>query len=115
MVRVFIQLFRIVPFPVVYALSDLMAFVLYRVIGYRKKVIYDNLMRAFPEKTETEIKRIVRETYRNLTDVTLESIKVFTLPYEELKRRCPCDDPGLVNQYLDKGQSVILAGSHLAN
>lgn len=114
MVRVFIQCFRFVPFPVIYLLSDLMAFVLHRVIGYRKKVIWENLRRAFPEKTETALKKIVKETYRNLTDVTLESIKVFTMSFKELERRCPCN-PELVNKYLDRGQAVILAGCHLGN
>ena len=46
--RVFIELFRLVPFRVLYVLSDGLAFLLYSIIGYRKKVVLDNLRRSFP-------------------------------------------------------------------
>lgn len=110
-----LQIFRLVPFSVLYVLSDAMAFFLYSVIGYRKKVIFENLHRAFPEKSEPEIKKIARGTYRNLTDVTLETLKSFTAPIAEIERRALCVNPELLNQYLDRGQSVILSGSHLGN
>ncbi|MBC7777618.1 MAG: lysophospholipid acyltransferase family protein [Phycisphaerae bacterium] len=115
MLRAFLQIFRLVPFPALYALSDALAFLLLRVIGYRKKVIFENLRRAFPEKNEAEIRKIARATYRNLTDVTVETLKSFTVPYAEIERRGLCLNPEIVNQYLDRGQSVILMGSHLGN
>lgn len=110
-----LQLFRFIPFPVLYGLSDALAFFLYRIIGYRRTVIFDNLKRAFPEKSEVEIRNIARATYRNLTDVTLETLKSFTAPYAEIERRAICLNPEVVNQFLDRGQSVILSGSHLGN
>ncbi len=113
--RIVGELFRLVPFRVVYMLSDGLAFLLFRVVGYRKKVVLENLQRAFPEKTEAEIVRIARLSYRNLTDVTLESIKSFTMSVEEANRRCPCLNSGVINQFLDKGQAVILTGSHYSN
>jgi len=110
-----LQLFRFIPFPVLYGLSDALAFFLYRIIGYRRTVIFDNLKRAFPEKSEVEIRNIARATYRNLTDVTLETLKSFTAPYAEIERRAICLNPEVVNQFLDRGQSVILSGSHMGN
>ncbi len=110
-----LQFFRIVPFSALYGLSNALAFFLFKIIGYRRKVIFENLKRAFPEKSEAEIQQIARATYRNLTDVTLETLKSFTTPYAEIERRSPCLNPEMVNQYLDRGQSVILMGSHLGN
>lgn len=110
-----LNLFRLVPFRVLYILSDMMAFFLYRVIGYRKDVIRQNLKRAFPEKSPEEILSLTREVYRNLTDVTLETIKSFSTPTDEICRRAICRNVALVNQYLDQGKSVILTGSHLCN
>ncbi|HLP92862.1 MAG TPA: hypothetical protein VK168_02455 [Saprospiraceae bacterium] len=110
-----LHLFRLVPFRVLYVLSDVMAFFLHRVIGYRKGVIRDNLQRAFPEKTSEEIKALMKEAYRNLTDVTLETLKSFSTPTDEIDRRAVCLNVELVNQYLDRGQSIILTGSHLCN
>lgn len=113
--RIVGELFRVVPFRVLYVLSDALAFLLYAVIGYRKKVVFENLRRAFPGKSEAEIARIARLSYRNLTDVTLESVKSFSISTAEVTRRCPCLNPEIVNQFLDKGQAVILTGSHYNN
>ena len=115
MLRVFLQIFRIVPFRALYVLSDGLAFLLFNIVGYRRKVIFENLQRSFPEKNESEIRQIARATYRNLTDVTLETIKSFTAPFSEIERRAICLNPEIINQYLDRGQSVILTGSHLGN
>lgn len=113
--RLVAEIFRFIPFRLLYGLSDGLAFLLRAVVGYRTDVVYDNLRRAFPEKTEDEIKQIARASYRNLMDVTLETLKSYTMPLAEIQRRCPPVNPELVNQYLDRGQSVILAGSHYNN
>ncbi len=113
--RIFVELFRLIPFSVLYVLSDGMAFLLYRVIGYRKAVVYSNLRRAFPEKDDQELQRISRLFYQSLTDVTLETFKSFTTSAAEIERRCPCRNPEIPNQYLDRGQPIILTGSHLGN
>ena len=115
MFRIFLQIFRLVPFRALYGLSDALAFVLFKVLGYRKKVIFDNLKAAFPDKKDAEIFRIAWATYRNLTDVMLETIKSFTTSFKDIEPRAVCINPEIVNQYLDKGQSVILTGSHLGN
>lgn len=113
--RIGIEIFRFVPFRALYALSDGLAFLLFNIIGYRKKVVLDNLRRAFPEKSEIEIRRTARLFYLNLADITLESLKLFTAPVPEILRRCHCLNPEAVNQYLDRGQPVILTGSHYNN
>jgi len=110
-----IQIFRFVPFRVLYILSDGLAFLLYHVIGYRRKVVFDNLRRVFPQRTDEYLHRIARNSYRNLTDITLETVKAFTMTAAELQRRCPCRNPELVNNYLDRQQPVIIAGSHFNN
>lgn len=113
--RLFIELFRLVPFRLLYVMSDGLAFLLYRVAGYRKKVVLDNLRRSFPDKDEAEIRRLARLSYRNLADITLESVKYFTASVPEMKRRCPVLNPEVVNRYLDRSQPVILTGSHYNN
>lgn len=113
--RLVAEIFRFVPFRAMYVLSDGLAFLLHSVIGYRKKVVLENLRRAFPEKKDDEIRRIARFFYQNLTDTTLETVKYFTASMTETNRRCPVLNPQMVNEYLDRGQSVILAGSHYNN
>lgn len=110
-----VKLFRFIPFGVLYRLSNGLAFLLFRVIGYRKKVVLDNLKSVFPDKTAAEIDQIARLSYRNLTDLALETLKGFSMSKAEIERRCPCLNPELVNAYLDRSQSVIISGSHYNN
>jgi KDO2-lipid IV(A) lauroyltransferase len=108
-------LFRFVPYPLLYVFSDILAFVLRNVAGYRKQVILNNLTKAFPEKSTAEINSIVGETYRNLTDIILETVKSFTTPVSGLQRRCVFRNPETVTDVLNGGKSVLLAGSHTCN
>lgn len=113
--RILIELFRFIPFWLLYPLSNGLAFLLRRIIGYRTSVVYGNLRRAFPDKPDAELKTIARQAYRNLMDVTLETLKSYTMSIEEIKRRASPLNPEVINRYLDRGQSVILCGSHYNN
>lgn len=113
--NIFAGLFWFVPYRLLYPLSDFLAFVLRDIAGYRKQVILENLIKAFPEKSRSEIDSIVRDTYRNLTDIILETVKSFTTPVPELKRRCVFRNPEIVTDVLSTGKSVLLTGSHTCN
>jgi KDO2-lipid IV(A) lauroyltransferase len=108
------EIFRFIPFPVLYRLSDGLTWGFYRT-GYRRSVVYGNLRRCFPEKTAAEIDRLAHESYRNLADVTLESIKALTLPVAEIHRRMNYRGYEHVNRWLDQGRSVVLVGAHYNN
>ncbi|MDF2186995.1 lysophospholipid acyltransferase family protein [Paraflavitalea sp. CAU 1676] len=77
---VFIPLYllSLLPLPVLYLLSDVISAFNWYVIGYRKKVVLDNLRIAFPEKTEAERKTIAKKFYRNFVDNFIETIKLIT-------------------------------------
>ena len=46
------------PFWMLYAISDVLFFVVYYVVRYRRKVAYDNIRGSFPEKTDKECHEI---------------------------------------------------------
>ena len=71
----FIWLVSRLNFKQLYLFSDFFYYILYYVIGYRKKVVRNNLKLAFPEKTNKELLMIEKKYYRNLSDVFLESFK----------------------------------------
>lgn len=101
----FIFLIGILPFRILYLFSDFARFFLHRVIGYRKKVITENLERCFPEKSKKEIDILVSKSYKNLTDVIVEGLKAFTMTDKQLKERHKIDPrqtPGTVFIIKDK-------------
>ena len=63
------------PMRVHYIMSDIIYFLVYRVIGYRRKTVHWNLASAFPEKNEQEIKQIERQFYHWFCDYFVETIK----------------------------------------
>jgi KDO2-lipid IV(A) lauroyltransferase len=105
----------LLPFPLLYGLSDFTYLVLYKMIGYRKKVVFGNIQRSFPDKTEREHKAICDAFYHHFCDLILESLKTFTISEKQVKKRIVCKNPELINSYYDRGKSVIIAGGHLAN
>ena len=66
------------PLRILYIFSDGIYFLLYRIIGYRKKVVRKNLEIAFPEKLPEERKRIERQFYKNFVDNFIETLKLLS-------------------------------------
>lgn len=92
-----------------------MYYVIYYVAGYRKKVVLRNIKNSFPEKTNTEHVEIAKKFYRHFCDLTLESLKVFTISEKEVHDRMVLKNPEVSDKYFDQGRSVIIAGGHYNN
>jgi Kdo2-lipid IVA lauroyltransferase/acyltransferase len=103
------------PFRLLYLLSDFIKFIIYNIIGYRRKVVFANLRNAFPEKTEKEIAGIASRFYRNLTDLILEVIKIQGVTLEELNKRLFIKNYELLEPYFKSGRSVIAISGHCGN
>lgn len=103
------------PMRALYMLSDALFFVFYHLIGYRKKVVKDNLRRSFPEKSGVEINELARKFYSHFCDLLVESLKIFTIDRDEALKRMVFTNPELINAYFEQGRSVILAGGHYNN
>jgi len=84
-------------------------------VRYRRKVIYQNLEKSFPDKTESEIKSIAQSFYHHLSDIIVETIKALNIPAHELIQRVTILNPEAITNYLQQGQSVIVMASHQAN
>ncbi|MBN1251393.1 MAG: hypothetical protein JXR51_00385 [Bacteroidales bacterium] len=113
--RLTVLIFKTIPFPVLYFFSDLIFVVFYYLTGYRKKVVLGNLKKSFPNLSNKEIKKISKQSYKNLSDITLESLKGFSLSKNELVKRYKVLNAEVLDKYYKKGKSVIAVGSHYAN
>jgi Kdo2-lipid IVA lauroyltransferase/acyltransferase len=113
--RAFVFLFSIAPFRLVYFFSDGIFYLIYHIIGYRKKVVMDNLVNSFPEKSKEEITRIAKAFYRHFCDIMIESGKAFTMDEETITRRFVFTNPEILDEYFFQGRNVIVAGAHYNN
>src|SRR5262245_62082978 len=104
---VFLVPLSLLPEPIMYFLSDLMYFIFYYVLGYRKKVVVDNLRKSFPEKSAAEIKQITKKFYHHFCDIFLESIKTFTASEKYITSRVKVINGDLLENYYRQKRSVI--------
>jgi KDO2-lipid IV(A) lauroyltransferase len=110
-----IWIFSILPFRVLYFISDCFYYLIYYVIGYRKKTVVSNLKLAFPEKSDQEIKVITKNSYRHFVDVLVEMIKAFTISEKAMLKRYKFTNVELLQELEVNNKSVLLIGSHYAN
>ncbi|GAA4398373.1 lysophospholipid acyltransferase family protein [Nibrella viscosa] len=112
---VFFRFLSRLPLPVLYRLADVLYVLLAYLIRYRRKTIRENLRASFPDLPATRINRLVKGFYRNLTDLIVETIKLPSLPAEELSRRVVFYNDEPVKKYLRQGRAVIGMASHQCN
>ena len=110
-----VYLLSLLPMWLLYGFSDVVAFVLYAVIRYRRGVVVANLRIAFPDKTETERLRIAQKFYRNFTDNFIETIKLLSASPAFLQKRFVIDNPELLDHFYDEGRKLQLHLGHLFN
>ena len=103
------------PFWVLYFLSDLFFLLVYHVVRYRKKVVMENLKNSFPTKTEKELKGIALKFYRHFADLMLESVKLSGISGKELKKRMNVKNPEVINNFFERGESVVVLTMHYNN
>ena len=109
-----LYLVSLLPFFVLYAISDFCAFLLYRVIKYRRAVVISNLAIAFPEKSEIERKAITKKFYQYFTDTMVESLKFISLSKKQLLKRST-GSFDMLNDLIAKGYNINLMAGHQFN
>jgi len=110
----FLWLISLLPLRVLYVISDILTFVVYRMIGYRKEVVMNNLAIAFPEKTIEERKKIARRFYRNFIDSFIETIKIISASERYISKRFT-GNWEVANQFYESGRRVQMHLGHNFN
>ena len=103
------------PWWVIYLHADLLYFVAYYVIGYRKKVVRQNLAECFPDKSAKERKVIEKEFYHHFTDYVAETLKLLHISDDDMRRRMVFHNAGIIEDAFNNGQSIVLYAAHYGN
>ncbi|MEI3789674.1 MULTISPECIES: lysophospholipid acyltransferase family protein [unclassified Chryseobacterium] len=103
------------PLKVLYIFSDVMFFLNYYLVGYRKKVITQNLQNSFPEKSEEEIRIIRKKFYLNFSDYLVETIKSFSISETESRVRMQHINQEAFHEAKAEGKNVIMLAGHVFN
>lgn len=107
-----LYLISILPFRVLYVFSDFLYLIIYRIFGYRKKVVLDNLKLVYPDKSKKELKRIMKLFYHHLCDMMVESIKSLTISADSMRAHFTFKNIEVIKELESKNRSIILMCAH---
>tara|TARA_R110000868_G_scaffold333100_2_gene593986 strand:- start:1374 stop:2246 length:873 start_codon:yes stop_codon:yes gene_type:complete len=105
----------ILPFRLLYILSDTIFFLVYYIIRYRRKVVRDNIALALPHLSAEERSIVEKKAYKHMCDMFLEMMKTMSISKHEIEKRFVFKN---LETYLDfekKGKSVIMMLAHYAS
>ena len=108
----FFWFISILPFRILYFLSDILYIIVYRIAGYRKKTVRLNLALALPHLSDAERKVIEKKFFHHFCDTLFEMIKTMSISEKEMKKRFVLENIELVHEYEARGKGVALICAH---
>lgn len=110
----FFYAISLLPLSILYLFSEVLFFLLYHVIKYRRKVVYSQLKLSFPEKSDAEIIDIEKKFFHFLCDYFHETIKLLSISKKQMRKRMTFS--GIDEMMADlNGQSCIVYLGHFCN
>jgi KDO2-lipid IV(A) lauroyltransferase len=103
------------PLALLYAISDLLFLVLYRVLRFQRRLVIDNIGRAFPTASRQEIERLSAHTYRHALDLLFETIKAWRLNQRDFRQRVQIENADMLSDLLAANKIVLALTSHCGN
>jgi KDO2-lipid IV(A) lauroyltransferase len=111
----FLWIISKLPFRLFYWFSDCIYILVYYIIGYRKKIVRNNILIALPHESEEKRLVIEKKFYHHMCDMFLEMIKTMSISSEEMKERFKITNIELLKEYEQKNKSIILLAAHYAS
>ncbi|HEX9275827.1 MAG TPA: lysophospholipid acyltransferase family protein [Casimicrobiaceae bacterium] len=103
------------PLTTLYGFSWAIYFVTFHLLRWRRDLAARNIARSFPEKSPEERAIILKQSYRNMSEVFVELLWGWRASAEDLKARMVIDNPELVARYAAERRSSILLTAHVCN
>lgn len=110
-----LNLLGLLPWWMLWGISDLMAILARDVVRYRRRLVETNIMRAFPDLSEKERRKIMRRFYRHLTDYFVETLKFRFMSPKSLRRHMVFENTELIDKTLASGRDIVIYTSHFGN
>lgn len=108
-------LISILPFRLLYLFSDFIYIIIYKIFGYRKKIVRENLKKGLPHLSDEERLIIEKKSYHHLCDIFLEMIKTMTISKKEMSKRYVFTNLDTYLELEKKGKSIALLCAHYAS
>ncbi|MAW65133.1 MAG: hypothetical protein CMD18_02950 [Flavobacteriales bacterium] len=110
-----LYILSLLPFWIIFGLAQIAYLLLFIIIGYRKKIVYQNLKNSFPYKSDEEIHLEAKKFYRHFCEIFIESVKLLTISRKQIKKRYSFKNIDLLEEFYAQKKSIILYAAHFGN
>jgi KDO2-lipid IV(A) lauroyltransferase len=97
------------------ALRQIVYFILNYLLGYRKRIISENLQKILPQASASQIKAKKIEYYRHMSDMLVETLWCYRASPEELKPMVVFKNPEVFEDIFASGENATILLSHIGN
>jgi KDO2-lipid IV(A) lauroyltransferase len=107
-----IWIISILPFRLLYFVSDFVYIIVYQIVRYRKRTVRENLALALPHLSDKERLIIEKKFYHHMCDMFLEMIKTMNISKDEICKRFVFKNIEVYKELEKQGKSVAVICSH---
>ncbi|MDA3954958.1 MAG: lysophospholipid acyltransferase family protein [Bacteroidales bacterium] len=107
--------FAILPDFILFGIADIIYFIIYYIINYRKKIVCKNLKKSFPEKSDIELQLISKKFYRQLGDTIIENIALFKMTKKRILQKVEFEETDIFEKLYKKNKNIVGVSAHLYN
>lgn len=105
----------LLPYGVLYVLSDVLYPFTYHCLRYRRAAVRANLRAAFPEMDDDRLRDVERGFYRWLCDYAVEALKLMTVSKRELLKHVEFRGAEAIEDCFDRGRTCAAILGHYCN
>lgn len=83
--------------------------------GFRREIVRDNIMHAFPEMVAEERERIAVGAFRSVAVTFLELLRFSWMNEDDLRRMIRLEGAELLREKLEQGKGAVVLTAHVGN
>ena len=110
-----VYLLSLLPFWLLYLLSDGLYLLVYHIIRYRRKIVWKNLTSSFPKKSEAELRKTEKKFYHWFCDYILETFKLLSISNKTLLKHIEFHGTEEIEKVFDEGRNCAAILGHYCN
>jgi len=111
----FLWLISYLPLTILYLISNLCKFLIFRVFGYRIDVVRQNLKNSFPDKSEEFLQETEHKFYRHFCDTMFETLWFWHASHKKIRKHLEYQNLNVFEELKAKNKDIVILFGHYCN
>jgi KDO2-lipid IV(A) lauroyltransferase len=110
-----VKLAQALPHDAALHFGSLLGRITFSVVRLRRRIVVENLKKAFPGRSDAEIRAIARDTYRNLGMSLVEYARLPVTSAEQMRQRITVEGSEHLDRALELSKGAVLVTGHFGS